>query len=98
MRTTLILAAVLSAALFALPVKAQPQCNTHDEVQSQLAKKYNEHPISAGVTHNGGLIEVYATEDGATWSIVISGPNGVSCLVSSGEGWRALPAQLGQAL
>ena len=79
---------------------AEPQCNTRDSVMSQLKDKYNEEPTAIGVTHNGGLIEVITSPGGKTWSIVITSPQGMSCLVAAGEGWRFLedpnPASLGQ--
>jgi hypothetical protein len=30
------------------------------------------------------------TGDGGTWTIILSSPNGTSCLVAAGEGWRGL--------
>ncbi len=98
MRATMILAAVVSAAFFAFEAKAEAQCNTTESIRAQLGDKYKEKPVAAGVMNNGSLIEVYTSEGGGTWSIVITGVNGISCLVSAGEGWRALPAQYGQAL
>lgn len=43
-----------------------------------------------GVTRQGGLIEVLHDPKGDTWTIIISSPNGTSCLVAAGEGWRKL--------
>jgi hypothetical protein len=40
------------------------------------------------VTHNGGLVEVLSTGNGTTWSIIVTTPTGMSCLVAAGEGWR----------
>ena len=75
---------VSSAAL------AAPQCNTRDYVLGLLSDKYSEAPIAIGVANNGGLVEVLATGDGDTWSIIITTPQGMSCLVAAGEGWQAL--------
>lgn len=69
---------------------AAPQCNTRDSVLELLAEKYSEAPIAVGVANNGGLVEVLATGDGNTWSIIITTPQGVSCLVAAGEGWRLI--------
>lgn len=77
--------------MFAAPALARPQaCNTHDRVLTHLAKKYGEVPVAIGVTSTGGLIEVLTSSDGSTWTIIISSPNGTSCLVASGEGWRSM--------
>ncbi len=69
---------------------AEPQCNTRDSVIKQLSDKYREAPVALGVTHNGGLIEVLSTGEGKTWSIIITSPQGMSCLVAAGEGWRMM--------
>ncbi len=66
------------------------QCDQRQKVIGHLAKKYQETPIAAGVTGAGGLVEVLSTGDGDTWTIIVSNPNGVSCLVAAGEGWRAI--------
>jgi hypothetical protein len=48
-------------------------------------------PIAVGVTNRGGLVEVLSTGDGNTWTIIISSPNGESCMIAAGKSWRALP-------
>ena len=65
-------------------------CNQRDNVIGQLAQKYQEVPVAMGVTNRGGLVEVLSTDDGKTWTIIISSPNGQSCVVAAGDGWRAL--------
>ncbi len=66
------------------------QCDQRKKVLGHLAQKYKEAPIAAGVTASGGLVEVLTTGDGNTWTIIVSQPNGLSCLVAAGEGWRKL--------
>ena len=36
------------------------------------------------------MLEVFATIDGETWTLIITNVNGVSCFVASGFGWRTL--------
>jgi hypothetical protein len=69
---------------------AQPQCNDRTHVLELLAKKYKEAPIAAGVTNSGGLIEVLSDGKGGTWTIIVTTPQGMSCLVAAGEGWRSV--------
>ncbi|MHA1153368.1 MAG: hypothetical protein ACTSQ7_12030 [Alphaproteobacteria bacterium] len=71
------------------PVLAQ-QCDQRARVIGHLAQKYKEAPVAIGVTTTGGMVEVLTTGDGGTWTIILSNPNGTSCLVAAGEGWRAL--------
>ncbi len=71
------------------PAQAQ-QCDQRARVIGHLAQKYKEAPVAIGVTTSGGMVEVLTTGDGGTWTIILSDPNGTSCLVAAGEGWRAL--------
>ena len=71
------------------PAQAQ-QCDQRARVIGHLAQKYKEAPVAIGVTSTGGMVEVLSTGDGGTWTIILSNPNGTSCLVAAGEGWRAL--------
>lgn len=68
----------------------QPQCNDRDNVLELLAKKYKETTIAAGVTNTGGLIEVLSDQKSGTWTIIVTSPRGMSCLVAAGEGWRQI--------
>ena len=68
----------------------QGNCADRDKVLSHLAKKYSEAPIAAGVTTSGGLVEVLTDEKGNTWTIILTTPQGLSCLIAAGEGWRVL--------
>ncbi len=81
---------ILGAALTLLATEAAAQstCNQREDVIGHLAKKYGEAPVALGVTNKGGLVEVLTTGDGNTWTIIVSQPNGTSCMVAAGEGWR----------
>lgn len=80
---------MLCAVLWAAPALAEPplQCAERSAVIAHLAGKYHEAPSATGVTHNGGLVEVLTSEAG-TWTIIVTSPYGVSCMVSSGGGWK----------
>src|SRR5690606_7686012 len=93
----------LAAALAALPTAALPApmaCSPRADVLAQLAAKFGEAPVSAGLANNGGLLEVLAAPDGVTWTILITMPNGMSCLVAAGEDWQTLaqPDEEGESL
>ncbi len=55
-----------------------------------LSKKYQEAPVASGITNQGSLVEVLTDARGGTWTIIITSPQGMSCLVFSGESWRGL--------
>src|SRR5262245_26284258 len=65
-------------------------CGSRTQLLDQLSKRYQEVPVALGVTSNGSLVEVLTSDRGSTWTIMISQPNGASCLVAVGEGWEEL--------
>ncbi len=87
---------LLAVALFLVSSAAMAQvpCDQRDKIAEWLAVKYKEAPIAAGVSSNGRLIEVLSTYDGDTWTVIVTSPDGTSCLIASGQGWRAKPHEL----
>lgn len=67
-----------------------PSCRPDQEAALQhFADNYGEVPVAAGVTSAGSLLQVLASPDGGSWSIIITAADkSRTCLVSSGEGWR----------
>ena len=84
------LAAIL---LWSGDAAGQSRCDSRERLVAQLAERYRESPIALGVDSGGGLLEVLAAADGSTWTIVITSPQGRSCMVAAGEGWRAVPRE-----
>jgi hypothetical protein len=90
-----------STALLALAVflvssaaVAQVSCGQRDKIVEWLAVEYKEAPIATGVSSKGSLIEVLSTHDGDTWTVIVTSPDGDSCVTASGQGWRAKPHEL----
>ena len=88
MRTMLIL--ITTLILFGANASAQVPCNQRAEIVTQLAGTYKETPVAIGVNSKGHLVEVLSSEHGRTWTIIVTSPNGMSCVVSVGEGWRTM--------
>ena len=82
--------ALVTAVALPLPAMAAGNmaCSQRDDVLAQLGNKYKEAPSAVGLANNGGLIEVLTSDDGATWTIIVSMPNGTSCLLAAGENWQ----------
>jgi hypothetical protein len=86
-----LVAAVLAAFFMPGHTVAAPQpCLLHDDALRILEEKYTEVPVAIGLANNGRLVEVLASEDGATWTILVTTPGGPTCMVSAGENWRVL--------
>ncbi len=85
------LALGIGFALVASTASAQSQlCNERDWVLELLAKKYKESPVAGGVTNTGGLVQVLTDGKSGTWTIIVTTPQGISCVVAAGEGWRLM--------
>jgi len=77
--------------LLAPPALAQPAaCGPTREVEAELARQFQERKIAAGEMKAGGILVIYATKDGSTWTAIREMPGGVSCFLTAGDGWRAV--------
>ena len=81
--------------LMSWPAKAQDnQCAERDSILAALADKYHEKPVDAGLVTGGektAIIELLLSPNAETWTLILSLPNGQSCLLASGTNWEALP-------
>lgn len=85
------LASLAVALLHASPGQAAMPCHDAAEIAKQLSSKYEEAPVAFGLQSNGNLLQVYASEEKGTWTVVSTTPNGTSCIVAAGEKWHSLP-------
>lgn len=75
-------ALVLAAAV--LIASPQAPCTSHAEMVKQLLSKYKETPFLTSINNYGQLMEVFTAPYGASWSIVVTSPQGLACLMSAG--------------
>jgi len=74
-------------ALASGPALAQSADLRRADVVEQLGAQYSETQTAIGVTDGGGVIEVFATGDGSTWTLVLTKPDGTSRVLAAGETW-----------
>jgi hypothetical protein len=89
MKYALLTAALLSIATPALAQEQRP-CGPLAEMEGKLAKEFHENRVQQGIGEMNGshLTAVYATADGATWTIMTVDPTGVACVVDTGTDWQ----------
>ncbi len=80
----------MAAIIFAPAAAAQAVCESHQSVSEKLKMSYTETPISMGVTTGGGIVEVFVSPEGS-WTLVVTQPNSMSCLIAAGQDWETLP-------
>ncbi len=78
---------------FSSSAQAQVYCGKRGAVLATLEKTYSEAPVSMGLASNGAIIEVLASPSG-TFTIILTRPNGLSCVMAAGENWKNLPDRL----
>lgn len=93
------IAAAAVAVIYAVPVWGQGQqsCGERAAVIETLASRYGESRQSIGLGAQGRVVEVFASLETGTWTITVTLPSGLTCLVASGQSFERLdepaPAQ-----
>lgn len=67
------------------PTHGQQNCLNYDQVRGELGGEYEEEPVIIGLTNAGGVITLFATDDGMTWSLILTDPDGCSQIIHAGE-------------
>ncbi len=85
---TISLAAVAAAFLLVGAANAQTVCGKRADIIRQLQVKYGETRRSLGVQRGRGVVEVFASAETGSWTILITDPRGRSCLMAAGEAFE----------
>ncbi|MDW4498657.1 hypothetical protein R5H30_11740 [Sulfitobacter sp. D35] len=92
------LALVFGAAATAPPAEtldpaqfAAIRCAPRDLIVERLESRYEEHAKGAGLQTDTRLIELWSSKGGATWTILLTTPDGRTCILAAGEHWTDYP-------
>lgn len=69
-------------------------CAERTLVIDRLAERYGESRQSIGLGTDNAVVEVYASLETGTWTITVTLPNGLTCLVASGQAFERLDEEL----
>ena len=99
-RTPLMVAVGVAATLLAgsLTSRAQtaPQmCGERSTIIEGLQRDFKEQPAAVGVVNASAVVEVFVSDQG-TWTIIATGADGKSCLISAGENWQGNLLMVGE--
>lgn len=84
----------LGAAEQALPIAAQANlgsmnvCGERERLVGELEQHFNEEITAVGLVDQNAMVEIFASE-GGSWTIIATGTDGLSCILSAGEGWES---------
>lgn len=89
------LALAFAASLAGAQAEAQTRgaCAARTDIVKRLSDRYGETLQSMGLQNNG-ILEIYASDDTGTWTIVVTTPDGRACLLAAGQLWEPDAASL----
>lgn len=65
-------------------------CGQRELVIDRLETKYGESRQSIGLGTNNQVVEVYASLETGSWTITVTTPAGLMCLMASGQSFETL--------
>ena len=84
------------AILAASGVQAQGarNCGPRDAIVKHLETRFGESRQAMGLAGTTGVMEVYASDETGSWTITLTMPNGMTCLMASGRAYETLAEAL----
>ncbi|MEL6167309.1 MAG: hypothetical protein AAFR35_01370 [Pseudomonadota bacterium] len=74
--------------------QAPRNCGDREIVVERLASTYGETRRSIGLGANNQVVEVFASSETGTWTITVTTPAGITCLVASGQAFEQTDGSL----
>lgn len=65
-------------------------CAERAVIVGQLQNRYGETRQSIDRTKDDAVLEVFASPQSGSWTILVTLPDGRACLVASGQSWETL--------
>ena len=85
-------AVVFLVLLTSIPLPAGAQqmqgCEDHAQIRQHLKIKFHEELSAIATNQYGWLVELYASADGKSWTLVATRPNGPACVFGVGREWQ----------
>lgn len=69
---------------------AASNCAPRDVVLDRLADRYGESRQSIGLGANNAVVEVFASTETGTWTIIVTTAQGLTCMIASGQAFETL--------
>jgi len=88
-------AAMIAFWLVAVPDEADAaECAPYEMVKRFLSNRYQESRKAMGVVATRGIMELYVSEESGTWTVLLTMPNGMSCIVAAGDAFETETAEV----
>ena len=73
---------------------AATQCAQRPQVLEALAQKYGETRRSMGIAADQTVMELFASAETGTWTLTVTLPTGMTCLVAAGQNFETVAEEL----
>lgn len=101
MRSNALVALAATAALAtSAPAEAredaasgQIPCHDYQTIVETLDQRYGETPSSLGLQTNGNMLQIFASPESGSWTILSVAPSGIGCIIAAGRHWQSAPAK-----
>jgi hypothetical protein len=88
-----IIPSLITASVLLISVssaQAQQICAPRGSAVMKLEKQFDERVFGRGLAANGQrMLELFVSKTGS-WTVLVSDPNGHSCVMASGDNWQGL--------
>ncbi len=85
------------AALLAAAQAARAEgmaCGLRAQIVAQLESRFHESRHGVGLAANNAVLEIFASQESGTFSVLVTLPSGQTCLIASGEAYQSLAEPL----
>ena len=90
-RMVILLAVLIASGPIRLAAADTKACTDREAAIRHLGGKFLEAPVAMGLTNTGEVLEVLTSDAGRSWTMLVTMPNGNTCLVAAGEAWKTIP-------
>ncbi|MFU8776107.1 MAG: hypothetical protein ACNA7M_00360 [Roseovarius sp.] len=88
-----------AAALAPPPAHAQAMtCLPRADLVAALEERYNEHLAGGGMQSPQQLLEIWSSDQTGSFTVFVTRPDGVSCVVATGQHWNDAPPRLSEGV
>lgn len=69
-------------------------CGEREVLVDRLERHFGETRRSTGLAANQKLVELYASEDSGSWTLLLTRPNGHACVLATGAAYDSWESEL----
>ena len=89
-RTAAIAAALIFVLFSQSAVAQRTPCGDGAALVAHLEKDWGEGPAVVALDAAGRMVRILVNPETGTWSMLVTGPGGPTCMISHGSAWEAV--------